>query len=139
MDTKIAGIIKAGIVQDGAETIDHGLLLIGDYAGKAAAADCGILCFPEAFLTGYSTNTPVSLKRDDHVITQVSGIAIKTGVDLIVGFIESDEYLYITQGIFFADGRIEFYRKTHLGENESKIFKQGNELPVFERLFRPFG
>jgi len=122
---------KAGIVQDGADNIRDGLALIDEYAKRSAAEGCRVLCFPEAFLTGYSTDLPVSVKRDGPEIARIGAIAKESGVDLLAGFIEREGSLYISQGLFLADGRTAFYRKTHLGEKETEVFDPGNELPVF--------
>ncbi|MDO4741605.1 MAG: nitrilase-related carbon-nitrogen hydrolase, partial [Eubacteriales bacterium] len=54
------------------------------------------------------------------------------GVDLLAGFMERDgDMLYLTHSLFRADGARFDYRKTHLGENEGRVFAAGDRLRVF--------
>ena len=65
-------------------------------------------------------------------IGELSSMAMQTNVDLLVGFMEkSNAQYFLTHGIFRADGTVEFYRKTHLGQREKQVFSPGNELKVF--------
>ncbi len=101
---------------------------------QAKANGCQALCFSEAFLTGYSLAgvAEQSLTLASPYLERVAGLALLHGVDILVGFQERrGQAYYLTQGIFLADGRREFYRKTHLGQREASFFTAGDKLPVF--------
>ena len=67
-------------------------------------------------------------------LVSVSRIAARFSIDLLVGFLEYEHasgHYFITHGLFRPDGSTFFYRKTHLGEKEEKVFSAGDTLPVF--------
>ena len=104
-------------------------------AQKAKQRDCQALCLPEAFLTGYCPHRVEEqhLTREAALLEQVAQLARQESLDLLVGLQErAGEEYYLTQGLFLADGRREFYRKTHLGQREAQVFTPGRELPVFQ-------
>lgn len=149
------GLIQAPSTLDLDENIDT----IRHFIIEAKRQDCRALCFPEAFLTGYvpgkapaddssrkaqsgfSTEADNSSTKalsnlaitvDDPAIKTVSALAIENDMDLLAGFMEkSGDQFFLTHGIFTADGRREFYRKTHLGQKEQMIFTPGDKLEVF--------
>ncbi|MFA6807825.1 MAG: nitrilase-related carbon-nitrogen hydrolase [Eubacteriales bacterium] len=47
--------------------------------------------------------------------------------------------LYVTQFIFYPSGKIERYRKTHLGKNEKNYFSEGSKLKTFDHPNAHFG
>lgn len=127
--------VKIGLVQvlSAPEPMKN-INAIQEYARTGKQQGCHALCFPEAFLTGYApkevSNRALSVKET--IIKQISELAMEQGMDLLIGFMEQErEHYYLTQGVFCADGRMEFYRKTHLGQREKQVFSAGDELKLF--------
>lgn len=116
--------------------------IAGDFEGNfrriegivRSNSDSDIICFHEMCLSGYSTNGPLrfTLSPDNEYVGKVRGLAEETGVAIIFGYLEQNgDKPYMRQEI--ADGtEPKFYRKTHLGNAESKVFSMGDELPVFD-------
>ena len=128
-------IMKIGLVQApaGADREENGSRLM-TFARQAKADGCCCICFPEAFLTGYAPEQAAfqSICRKDPLLDQTAAAAVSLGIDILAGFMESDAgKYYICHGVFLADGRQAFYRKTHLGEKEALYFSAGDHLPVF--------
>lgn len=128
-------MVKLGLVQAPAcKDWNQNLNLVIRYAREAREGHCEALCFPECFLTGYFPTQAelLAVDRSSPGIQAVGAAAKTWGVDLLVGFMErSQDGLYITHGLFRRDGKIDFYRKTHLGRKEAKVFRAGDCLPVF--------
>ena len=126
---------KLGIVQfSPSADVGSNLEAIARFAAEASRQGCRAVCFPECCLTGYDTDQAAkkALSRQDSALQAVSDISAEYGVDLLVGFLEkSREGLHITHGLFRPDRTREFYRKTHLGQKEARIFTPGDCLPVF--------
>ncbi|MDR1405002.1 MAG: hypothetical protein LBJ20_05505 [Candidatus Methanoplasma sp.] len=94
-----------------------------------------IICFPEACLTGYTSETPdrFSIHASDERIGKIVHAARDNNVTVVFGFIEhcGNEY-HITQAVADSLGRLGLYRKTHLGRDERVSFTPGNEIRVFD-------
>lgn len=110
---------------------------IASFTAKAAGNRADIVCFPELSITGYTLDRPIL-----HAET-IPGASSNTilrlsrqyRIIILTGLIEKEESrLYITQLAVFPDGRVETYRKTHLGRRERRVFSHGNRLPVFKAL-----
>lgn len=104
------------------------------FATRAARNRAEIICFPELSITGYERNRPFPLAETipGPSSTAVSQFAQTHRIIILAGLIEkADAHLYISQIAAFPDGRVETYRKTHPGRNESVLFSKGNTLPVF--------
>ena len=70
--------------------------------------------------------------RSHPLLLQLAALARSLEMDLLVGFLEkADGRLYVTHGIWRADGTSQFYRKTHLGQKEQDVFSGGDRLEVF--------
>ena len=134
MDFKLA---MAPMVSDTGD-IDANAHRISDLAEDAANCGCGMICLPEASLTGYTSSDPQSVKAGDMRIAEIADMS--EDIDIVFGFIEeTDDGLYITQALC-RDGDVAgTYRKTHLGMREVNVFKAGDELPVFEADFARTG
>lgn len=123
----IVSVCAAADIHKNIETIAH-------YAQQAHDAGCTALCFPECFLTGYSREYAHvrAISIDSEVCDPVSELAFQFEMDLLVGFMERDEDdLYINHSIFYRNGKIRSYRKTHLGKRESEVFSAGDSLTVY--------
>lgn len=94
-----------------------------------------IICFPEAAIDGYSKEV---YPAKDEEVSELKKIfntwAMDYSITILVGFIEgnSTDKPYITYLIAAPDGKIDFYRKSHLGKSEIEHFSSGYELPVFK-------
>jgi len=95
--------------------------------------------FPEAYLTGYSVETPedaraLAISRSHPALDRVQRAAERLGVTTIVGFAEDDcGDLFNCAALFEPGVEARFYRKSHLPElGFDKHAGRGDELPVFE-------
>lgn len=114
---------------------DLNLGKISGFVTTAAKNKAKIICFPELSTCGYDRNLPISLSEDIRGYTseKLVKMSIYNDIVIIAGMLEKDTSdVYITQAIAFPDGRIEKYRKTHLGEYERKVYSPGQDLPVFK-------
>ncbi len=111
--------------------IDANAHRISDLAEQAGNSGCKMICFPEAALTGYTTDSPQAVKAEDLRIAEIADMS--EDIDIIFGFIEdAEDGMYVTQAVC-QDGDVTgMYRKTHLGMREEKVFRAGGSLPVFE-------
>lgn len=110
---------------------DENLSRIRDYVEHNSDSD--IVCFPEMCLSGYTTTDPArfALDPDDRCVRAVHDLADEAGLAIVFGYLEKNgERPYMRQEIAWGDAG--FYRKTHLGSAESKVFEPGDSLPVFD-------
>lgn len=128
-------MITIGLVQAPAtKNTEKNLETIKKYIVQAKENRCQVLCFPESFLTGYFPEQAkeLALSVSSLQILTLFDLAKEFNIDILVGFMErTTESFYLTQGIFFADGTYDYYRKTHLGEREKQYFSSGDSLKVF--------
>ena len=124
------GIVSAKSTMD----IQNNIETIAHFAQKANELGCTALCFPECFLTGYSREQSGSraITMDSEPCAQISELAFHWKLDLLVGLMEQEaDTLYINHSIFYRNGTLRSYRKTHLGSRESAIFESGDSLRTF--------
>lgn len=110
---------------------------IASFTAKAAGNRTDIVCFPELSITGYTYDQPLLHAETIPGASSntMSRLSIQHRIIIIAGLMEKEESrFYITQVVAFPDGRIETYRKTHLGRRERRVFTPGNRLPVFKAL-----
>lgn len=142
MDQIIANTIRFGAVQAGSVPGDPeaNLRMMQDYSQMAKNAGCAAVCFPEGFLTGYDPNhaKEYAIAQDDPVLQAVTETAAALGIDILAGYMEtaaasdgSGRVFYINHSVFYPDGTVLPYRKTHLGDKERSIFEPGDHLAVF--------
>ncbi len=128
-------MITCGLVQAASKScLFDNINTVKQYVEKAKDMNCQILCFPEGFLTGYSSKNAkeIAISRNHSVFTQIQLLALNNQIDLLLGYLEQDnEYLYITHDIFTSGGQRYSYRKTHLGDREKLVFTEGVSLDVF--------
>lgn len=93
-----------------------------------------IICFPEMCLSGYSTNDPgIAMDPDSEHVRKVRSLSEEYGIAIVFGYIEKTTGRpYMRQEIVQPSGQVDYYRKTHPGSAESKVFSSGDELPVFD-------
>lgn len=124
------GLVQAPAGSNALENFD----VIRQFAEEGKAVGCSAVCFPEAFLTGYFPNCAgeLALEKGHSLLSQIGDLARSLQLDLLVGFMEKEENrIFLTHGIWHCDGTRDFYRKTHLGQKEQKIFSNGDRLKVF--------
>lgn len=110
------------------------LAKIETFVNKAVKEKVQIICFPELSTCGYDRDFPISLSEDilGYTSSKLLKISKDKNIAIISGMLERErDTLYITQIITFPDGRIEKYRKTHLGKYERNVCTPGDELPIF--------
>jgi predicted amidohydrolase len=101
---------------------------------RAAAAQAGLLIFPEMFLTGYNIGDAVfelAEPADGPSAAAVAEIARDSGVAVLYGYPEraGDRVFNSALLIHPARGAIANYRKTHLyGREEKRLFAPGGDL-----------
>jgi predicted amidohydrolase len=121
----------------------------------AEAADQGIniLAFPELALSGYECNEDFTMHRQaaetipGPATEEIAAVAKKFDIYVAFGMPEQDQndpdVRYIACPLIGPDGLIGTYRKIHIGPlpmfTETKCFKGGNEVPVFETRYGPIG
>ena len=107
---------------------------IESFAAKAGRQGAQIICFPEMSITGYAIDRPDAIAEvvPGPSSKILSNIAVANRIIVLAGLIEKEKDKYfITQVVAFTDGRIESYRKTHLGRRERRTLGPGESLPVF--------
>lgn len=90
-----------------------------------------VICFPELSLTGYSSKDSPghAIDVNDESIKTLRVVACENNTVIVFGFPErSASGLHITQAVATPDGRLELYRKTHLGRFEKEHFVPGNKF-----------
>lgn len=129
--TKIALVQMESLVgerQRNLKKIEH-------YIKEAYKNKVDIICFPEASIDGYSKQVDCAKDEEVSKLRKIlTAWAMDYSITILVGFIEgnSTDKPYITHLIITPDGKIDFYRKSHLGKSEMEHFSSGNELPVFK-------
>lgn len=117
------------------DSLERNIARTEQCAAQAGALGCAAVCLPECSLTGYSPDAAAvrALSATDPALDAVANAARRHRIDVLAGFMERQgARLYITHGLFRADGARAFYRKTHLGERERQRFEPGERLEVFE-------
>ena len=136
MDQFTANPVRIGVVQTGSVpgSPEQNLQILRQFAQQAKEAGCSAVCFPEGFLTGYDLGhaQEYAIPQDDPAVRAVSEIAAELGIDILAGYMEAaGRVFYINHSVFYPDGSVLPYRKTHLGDKERSIFETGGHLAVF--------
>lgn len=121
------------------------------YINDAADQGNNIIVFPELALTGYECDEECMHKENSETFPgpsseEISHLTKKLKVYVIYGFPEKDrdnpEIRYISAAMVGPEGILGAYRKLHIAGppfTESKCFKPGNDLPIFETIYGPIG
>lgn len=129
--TKIALVQMESLVGD----VKYNLKKIEYYIKESYKNKVNIICFPEATINGYSKESnPIKLKDKLELCNIFKKWAINYSMTILVGFIEENTTgkSYITHLLATANGEVDFYRKSHLGESEVDHFSSGNDIPIFK-------
>lgn len=129
--------VKIALVQMKSQLYDisYNINKIIKFTENAAKNNVDIVCFPEASLCGYTSefNTKYSLNINSEVLNILKNKCRLLQITILVGIVEAcDGNNFITQVVIHNTGEIEKYRKIHLGTNGEKIFKRGNNIPIFK-------
>jgi predicted amidohydrolase len=125
--------------------IDQNLETIQSFISKAADQGVKILCFPELSVTGYVTETPETISPPSvfrETSDRILEMARLNDITVLAGLIEStDEGTnpYITQIVANQDGTLWKYRKTHLSPLETRSYRAGEEIQVYQSSHLNFG
>lgn len=114
--------------------IDFNIERMKSFIEKAKNAGSKIICFPELNVCGYNMQKPdeIALEMDNSYIETIRKISVDNNINVLAGIVEKEKnHMYITHVVFFENGKIDKYRKTHLGRHEKKYIKAGDELKVF--------
>jgi predicted amidohydrolase len=106
-----------------------------DVVVAAAAEGAALLCFPEAYLQGYLTDSSahdVAIELHSDAFAAIASRLSRPGLSIVLGLIERDgDQIYNTAAVL-ADGRLSGrYRKVNLLDGE-RMFTPGTETPIFE-------
>jgi predicted amidohydrolase len=125
--------------------IDRNLGTIQSFTSKAADRGVKIICFPELSVTGYVTETPETISPPSvfrEASDRISEMARLHDVTVLAGLIESADKgtkPYITQIVAKQDGTLRKYRKTHLSPLETRSYRAGEALQVYQSSHLHFG
>ncbi|MDQ0286015.1 putative amidohydrolase [Desulfofundulus luciae] len=113
------------------------------FVEEAAGRKVEMILFPELCVQGYNRERarefaePIPGESTNHI----SQLARSFNMVILAGLAEASggDKPYITQVVAYPDGRVDKYRKTHLGRSEKPYFTPGDQLPVFETEKARFG
>ncbi|RKO67076.1 nitrilase family protein [Desulfofundulus salinus] len=113
------------------------------FVEEAAGRKVEMILFPELCVQGYNRERtrefaePIPGESTNHI----SQLARSFNMVILAGLAEASggEKPYITQVVAYPNGRVDKYRKTHLGKSEKPHFTPGDQLPVFETEKARFG
>ena len=117
------------------QNFDKNMSRVEQFFKTSNKNNCGIICFPEVFLTGplnknlYNPRIPIKSKK------MFSELSKNYGVYSVMGSIieKVNNDFYNTSYLFDNKGHIlGCYKKIHLVKSESKYLKSGNNIVVFK-------
>ncbi len=116
---------------------------IAAFTRRAAKEGAAMICFPELCVHGYNRER-AHLNAEEipgESSLAIGALARETGLVILAGLAEKSgsPRPFITQLAAFPDGRLEKYRKTHLGNSELPYFTPGDAFPVFSTEKARFG
>jgi predicted amidohydrolase len=124
---------------------------IKKYVVEAVSQGNNIVVFPELALSGYECDDGCMHHTNAETVPgpsteEIAALAKKHNVYVVFGLPEKDKkdpnIHYISSAVVGPEGILGAYRKLHLMESpftETKCFKPGNDLPIFETKYGPIG
>ncbi len=112
---------------------------------QAAHQGVELLAFPELNLCGYIRDKraeTVALKLQSPEIEKLVQMAAKFTMVIMAGLVEKGDAgkIYISHLVVHPGGKVEVYRKIHLGPPEKDVFSSGKKMvPVFQHSNLKFG
>lgn len=123
--------------------VAENLAKITQFVHEAKRKNVGIICFPELAVNGYNREKAHLTAEwiPGETSNSISNLAQSSDIIISVGIAEKNKTNkpYIAQITAFPDGRVEKYRKTHLGVSEKQYFSAGDDLHVFKDQKVKFG
>lgn len=115
--------------------VEENLAKMREFVREAAGQGAEIICFPELCIHGYQRENVYNVAEPvpGESSRIVSDMAREAGLTVLAGMAEHSgkEKPYNTHIVAGPDGKIQKYRKTHLGKSEKPYFTAANELPVY--------
>lgn len=135
-------IVKIGLIQENSligdveKNLSKAIKLIEDISRKGAQ----IACLPELFLTGYDMDNKYLYSKeffmqyDKLIIEELTRVSKTNNIYVILPVLVIKYGMKYNSAIFFDNkGRIiGSYDKTHLFENERRVFDRGGSLKVWD-------
>lgn len=120
---------------------------------EAAEQGVDIIAFPELALSGYECNGDFTMHRSlaetipGPATEEIAALAARHDIYVIFGMPERDaedaDTCYISCPVIGPEGLLGVYRKVHIAPppifTETKCFRGGSNVPVFETRFGPVG
>ncbi|MBZ4686438.1 MAG: hypothetical protein PWQ96_1698 [Clostridia bacterium] len=134
--------IAAVQMQSSVGEISKNLKKMEEFIKKAHAQTVDIICFPELSIQGYTLKKAKDLAEPLHgqSCNYLQGLSEKHNIIILAGLIEKSESKpFITQAVIYPDGRIDKYRKTHLGVTEQHYFRPADKVKTFSYSKAKFG
>ncbi|HBL45965.1 MAG TPA: carbon-nitrogen hydrolase family protein [Planctomycetaceae bacterium] len=118
------------------DDLEQSLAKIKEYATRAAAEGAALVCFPESYLQGYTTQETLARERALDISSRPFADILKQLASLqptlVIGFIEqAEEQLFISAAVVRQGRLLGCYRKTRLAPGE-RLFDPGTKTPTFE-------
>ena len=122
----------------------HALSVIASYGADAGRLGARIVCFPEGYLQGYTTDPEhvarVAVDVGSDEFSQLIGGLRNLSPTLIFGLIEREGDAFYNSAVVIERGTLTGrYRKRRLLKGERSVFEPGVECPVFEVCGVKFG
>jgi predicted amidohydrolase len=131
--------LKVGLAQMRCEKGDWegNLRRAEEFMAEAAAQGCEMVVFPEMGLSGYCYDenyTQAARALDSEVVGRFVDLTARYDVAASGGFIEANggDKPFVTQVLALRGRVVGVYRKTHIVDEEAKLFSPGVEMPVFK-------
>lgn len=106
------------------------------FVNKSIKEGSKFVVFGECSLTGYTSKSEniYYLDKNHKCFETLSDIAKKGKINILFGAnIIEKEKIYNSYICIDSNGEIFLYNKTHLGSREKNIYKEGNELKIFNK------
>lgn len=137
-------VIAAACMECRPREIKRNLDITHEMTLRAKAEGAGLICFPEASLTGYLLEGIDGLyeeTRQDELLAALRAMAEETGVCILAGFAEANagKRPMIAHCVAAPGREPLFHRKTHLSPQEKVIYEAGDELGIFREAGAAFG
>src|SRR5574341_1155054 len=117
--------------------IEANARLVVDWMGRARAAGCDVVAFPELTLTGYPPEDllfkPTFIEANLRALADVA--ARSRGITAVLGFVDKRDDIFNAAAVLHDGAHVGTYHKQYLPNygvfDENRYFQSGTESPVF--------